>query len=63
MKTGYHDFRATHFENAGGANMIVSYIGPDTEEKPILLEGFHEEEDNKAPQKPEPKACENDDEG
>ena len=63
LKTGHHDFRATHFENAGGASMIVTYIGPDTEEKPVLVEGFHGEEDDKAPPKPDPKACDGDDEG
>ena len=62
LKEGYHDFRATHFENAGGASMIVTYIGPDTEDKPILLTGFHGEDDDKLP-KPEQKECDEDDEG
>ena len=30
LKAGYHNFKAIHFENAGGANMIVKYKGPDT---------------------------------
>lgn len=37
LTAGYHDFKATHFENAGGANMIVSYKGPDTDNKKIIL--------------------------
>ena len=49
LKEGYHDFRATHFENGGGAAMIVTYVGPDTDDKPVLLTGFHGEEDDKAP--------------
>lgn len=44
LKEGWHDFKATHFENAGGANMVVSYKGPDTDEKKELLEGNHEGE-------------------
>ena len=36
LKHGWHDFKATHFENGGGANMIVMYQGPDTENKKEL---------------------------
>jgi len=25
LSVGYHDFKATHFENAGGASMIVKW--------------------------------------
>jgi hypothetical protein len=35
--------------------MIVSYQGPDTDEKAVLLEGFHTEEDEKPAPKPESK--------
>jgi hypothetical protein len=63
LKAGFHDFRASHFENAGGASMIVTYIGPDTEDKPILLEGFHDEVDDQPPMKEAPEACEGDEEG
>jgi len=44
LKHGWHDFKATHFENRGGANMVVSYSGPDTNNKKELLEGNHEGE-------------------
>ena len=42
LKHGWHDFRALHFENGGGASMIVSYQGPDTHNKKKLLEGDHD---------------------
>ena len=42
LKHGWHDFKATHFENAGGASMIVQYQGPDTQNKKQLLEGDHD---------------------
>ena len=42
LRHGWHDFRATHFENRGGASMIVSYKGPDTNNKKKLLEGDHD---------------------
>lgn len=41
LDAGWHDFKAYHFENGGGANMIVTYKGPDTQNKKILLEGNH----------------------
>jgi hypothetical protein len=37
LTQGWHDFKAYHFENAGGANMIVTYKGPDTNNRQILL--------------------------
>ena len=42
LRAGWHDFKAIHFENKGGAVMIVSYKGPDTENKKKLLEGNHD---------------------
>ena len=42
LDPGLHDFKAYHFENAGGANMIVRYKGPDTDNKKVLLQGNHE---------------------
>jgi hypothetical protein len=43
--------------------MVVTYIGPDTEDKPILLEGFHDEIDDQPPVKEAPEGCEGDEEG
>jgi hypothetical protein len=42
LSEGWHDFKAYHFENGGGANMIVTYRGPDTNNKKVELEGFHD---------------------
>ena len=42
LKAGWHDFRATHFENGGGASMIVKWQGMDTDNKLVLLTGFHD---------------------
>ena len=55
LKAGHHDFKTTFFDNAGGASMVVSYQGPDTDEKIVILEGFHGEEDDRAPPKADPK--------
>lgn len=42
LKPGWHDFKAKHFENAGGASMVVSWKGPDTGNKKALLKGHHD---------------------
>jgi len=50
LKEGWHNFKSTMFENAGGASMIVRYSGPDTKNKMELLTGAHDskkEEDEK----------------
>mgnify|MGYP006099940729 FL=1 len=45
LNRGWHDFKAVHFENAGGANMIVTYKGPDTKNRRKTLQGSHEKSD------------------
>ena len=47
LSSGWHDFKAYHFENGGGANMIVKYKGPDTNNKNELLEGNHDKFEKK----------------
>jgi len=42
LTKGWHDFKATHFENAGGASMVVKWSGMDTDNKLVLLKGFHD---------------------
>ena len=44
LTAGWHDFKAYHFENEGGANIIVSYRGPDTGNKKVLLKGNHDKD-------------------
>jgi len=41
LTKGWHEFKATHFENGGGASMVVHYQGPDTDNKKELIEGSH----------------------
>jgi len=45
LKAGYHDIRAIHFENEGGASMTVKYKGEDTKNKWDLVEGWHDAND------------------
>jgi len=47
LKAGYHDIRAIHFENEGGASLTVKYKGEDTKNKWELVEGWHDANDKK----------------
>jgi hypothetical protein len=49
MQTGYHSIEAQHFENGGGANMVVWYKGADTDDSKKLIgdEIYHTHEQAK----------------
>jgi hypothetical protein len=44
LDRGFHEFKAYHFENGGGSNMVVKYRGADTSNRWALVEGSHDGE-------------------
>jgi hypothetical protein len=50
LQSGWHTIEAQHFENGGGANMVVLYKGPDTDDKEDFIshEIYHTHEQAKS---------------